>query len=221
MGDSGALLLGFTLAAVSVQGMLKTAALATLVLPLLVLAVPLLDTSFVVARRIKYGQPFYVADRQHLHHRFEQVGFSQRRAVLYLYGWCLTLALAALATRFVHPHPHGQWDPVNVADRRRGRAWPRSPRPSTSSTCSRSSSSRTRSSAGARSSRAPSDGKSPSRAAGECSRDLRQSRARLRSITRLALSHSPGRPRARLRYAAARWSRLRPVRFRLLRQAPC
>jgi UDP-GlcNAc:undecaprenyl-phosphate/decaprenyl-phosphate GlcNAc-1-phosphate transferase len=114
MGDSGALLLGFTLAAVSVQGMLKTAALATLVLPLLVLAVPLIDTSFVVARRIKYGQPFYLADRQHLHHRFEQVGFSQRRAVVYLYAWCLTLAIAALATRFVHPHPHGDWDPLNL-----------------------------------------------------------------------------------------------------------
>ena len=55
MGDSGALLLGFTLASVSVEGMLKTAALATLVLPLLVLAVPLLDTSFVVAKRIKHG----------------------------------------------------------------------------------------------------------------------------------------------------------------------
>src|SRR5580765_2537702 len=53
MGDSGALLLGFTLASVSVEGMLKTAALATLVLPLLVLAVPLIDTSFVVAKRIK------------------------------------------------------------------------------------------------------------------------------------------------------------------------
>src|SRR5204862_5695002 len=62
MGDSGALLLGFTLATLSVQGLLKTAALATLVLPLLVLAVPLLDTSFVVARRIKHGQPVYVAD---------------------------------------------------------------------------------------------------------------------------------------------------------------
>ena len=89
MGDSGALLLGFTLAVGRrSQGMLKTAALTSLVLPLLVLAVPLLDTSFVVARRIKHGQPVYVADRQHLHHRFEAVGFSQRRAVVYLYGWC-------------------------------------------------------------------------------------------------------------------------------------
>ena len=53
MGDSGAMLLGFTLATISVQGLLKTAALATLVLPLLVLAVPVLDTSFVVAKRLK------------------------------------------------------------------------------------------------------------------------------------------------------------------------
>ena len=115
MGDSGALLLGFTLAAVSVQGLSKTAALTALVLPLLVLAVPLIDTSFVVAKRIKHGRPVYVADRTHLHHRFENIGFSQRRSVVYLYAWCATLALAALATRFVHPHRHGHWDPRNVA----------------------------------------------------------------------------------------------------------
>ena len=115
MGDSGALLLGFTLAAVSVQGLAKTAALTALVLPLLVLAVPLIDTSFVVAKRIKHGKPVYVADRTHLHHRFENIGFSQRRSVIYLYAWCATLALAALATRFVHPHRHGHWDAGNVA----------------------------------------------------------------------------------------------------------
>ncbi len=115
MGDSGALLLGFTLASVSVQGMLKTAALATLVLPLLVLAVPLLDTSFVIAKRIKLGQPIYSADRHHLHHRFENIGFSHRRTVVYLYAWCATLACAALATRFVHPHRHGQWNLTNLA----------------------------------------------------------------------------------------------------------
>jgi UDP-GlcNAc:undecaprenyl-phosphate GlcNAc-1-phosphate transferase len=85
------------------------------VLPLLVLAVPLLDTSFVVARRIKHGQPVYLADRQHLHHRFESIGFSQRRSVVYLYAWCATLAFAALATRFVHPHRHGDWKPTSAA----------------------------------------------------------------------------------------------------------
>ncbi len=115
MGDSGALLLGFTLAALSVQGLLKTAALATLVLPLLVLLVPVLDTSLVVAKRLRSGQPVYVADARHLHHRFMRIGFSQRRAVLYLWTWCGTLALAALSTRFAPPHHHGHWNVANVA----------------------------------------------------------------------------------------------------------
>ena len=115
MGDSGALLLGFTLAAVSVQGLLKTAALATLVLPLLVLAVPVLDTSFVVAKRLKSRQPLYVADARHLHHRFMRLGFSEPRAVLYLWTWCGTLALAALATHFAPPRHHGHWTTTNVA----------------------------------------------------------------------------------------------------------
>jgi UDP-GlcNAc:undecaprenyl-phosphate/decaprenyl-phosphate GlcNAc-1-phosphate transferase len=114
MGDSGALFLGYSLATVSVQGLLKTAALATLVLPLLVLAVPLIDTSFVVAKRLKHGLPVYLADRTHLHHRFENIGYSQRRAVVYLYGWCAILAVAALATQFIHPHPHGRWDPTKT-----------------------------------------------------------------------------------------------------------
>ena len=109
MGDSGALLLGFTLGALAVQGLLKTAAVATLLFPLLVLAVPILDTSFVVAKRLKYGEPVHKADRYHLHHRFLNIGFSQRRAALTMWGWCAILAGAALATRFIHPHAHGDW----------------------------------------------------------------------------------------------------------------
>src|SRR6266550_2984992 len=109
MGDSGALLLGFVLAAISIQSLLKTAAIASLFFPLLVLAVPIIDTSFVVARRMKHRQPVYVADRTHLHHRFLNIGFSQRRAVAYIYVWCATLACAALATRFIRPHAHGSW----------------------------------------------------------------------------------------------------------------
>jgi UDP-GlcNAc:undecaprenyl-phosphate/decaprenyl-phosphate GlcNAc-1-phosphate transferase len=109
MGDSGALLLGFTLGALAIQGLLKTAAVATLFFPLLVLAVPILDTSFVVAKRLKYRQPVYIADRYHLHHRFMNIGFSQPRAAFYMWGWCAILAGAALATRFIHPHAHGVW----------------------------------------------------------------------------------------------------------------
>jgi UDP-GlcNAc:undecaprenyl-phosphate/decaprenyl-phosphate GlcNAc-1-phosphate transferase len=114
MGDSGALLLGFLLATVSIEGLVKTAALATLVLPLLVLAIPIIDTSFVFAKRLKYRQPLYEADRTHLHHRFMNIGFSQARAVAYMYAWCGILAGAALATRFLPPRPRGDWDLSNT-----------------------------------------------------------------------------------------------------------
>ena len=110
MGDSGALMLGFVLAAVSVQGLLKTAATVALFFPLIVLAIPILDTSFVVAKRLKHGKPVYMADRWHLHHRFSNIGFSQRRTVAYLWAWCAVLAGAALATRFVPFRAHGEWN---------------------------------------------------------------------------------------------------------------
>ena len=111
MGDSGAMLLGFSLAAVSVEGLLKTAATVALFFPLLVLAVPILDTGFVVAKRLKYRRPITAPDRTHLHHRFVNIGFSQRRAVLYIYFWVATLAAAALGTRFIPFREHGTWHP--------------------------------------------------------------------------------------------------------------
>jgi UDP-GlcNAc:undecaprenyl-phosphate/decaprenyl-phosphate GlcNAc-1-phosphate transferase len=109
MGDSGALLLGFSLAAVSVEGLLKTAATVALFFPLLVLAVPILDTGFVVAKRLKYRQPITAPDRAHLHHRFVNIGFSQARAVVYIYFWVGALAAAALGTRFIPFRESGRW----------------------------------------------------------------------------------------------------------------
>jgi UDP-GlcNAc:undecaprenyl-phosphate/decaprenyl-phosphate GlcNAc-1-phosphate transferase len=111
MGDSGALLLGYVLAAVSVQGLLKTAATVALFFPLLVLAVPIVDTTFVVVRRLKHGQKIFEGDQAHLHHRFLRRGFSQPRAALTIWGWCLSLAAAAFATRFVPFRAHGVWHP--------------------------------------------------------------------------------------------------------------
>jgi len=114
MGDSGSLMLGYLLAALAIQGVLKTAAAVSLVFPLMILALPILDTSFVILKRLKYRQPIYQADRWHFHHRFANIGFSQRRTALYLYGWCCSLSALALAIRFVPSHRHG-WDPVAVA----------------------------------------------------------------------------------------------------------
>ena len=120
LGDSGSNLLGYMLASVAVQGALKTNAVIALVFPLVILAVPILDSSFVVAKRIKHGKPVHVADRWHFHHRFANIGFSQRRTVLYLYGWTIALAALALALRFVpysdnHGHFNIGWSLAMVA----------------------------------------------------------------------------------------------------------
>jgi len=109
MGDSGAMLLGFVLATVAVEGLLKTAATVALFFPLLVLAVPIMDTGFVVARRLKYGQPITAPDQEHLHHRFLRIGLSQRRTTVVIWLWCATLAGAALATRFIDFRGGGAW----------------------------------------------------------------------------------------------------------------
>jgi UDP-GlcNAc:undecaprenyl-phosphate GlcNAc-1-phosphate transferase len=101
MGDCGSNLLGLLLACVAVEGSLKTQSLIALVLPLVILAVPFLDTTFVVLKRLKYKKPVYQADREHFHHRMDRIGFSTRRTVMYLYAWTLMLAGLAIALRFV------------------------------------------------------------------------------------------------------------------------
>jgi UDP-GlcNAc:undecaprenyl-phosphate/decaprenyl-phosphate GlcNAc-1-phosphate transferase len=111
MGDCGSNLLGLLLGAIIVEGSLKTNALVALIVPLVVLAVPFLDTGFVLAKRIKYRRPVYRGDSNHFHHRFHRMGFSQRRTVLYLYGWTITMAALAVAVRFIpYTDDRGNWD---------------------------------------------------------------------------------------------------------------
>lgn len=120
MGDSGANLLGYLLGVVAVVGSVKTGAVVALIVPLIVLAVPFLDTGFVVAKRLKYRRKPWDADANHFHHRMARMGFSQRRTVAYLYGWTLMLAGVAVALRFVpysnhHGTYHLGWALVMVA----------------------------------------------------------------------------------------------------------
>jgi len=111
MGDTGSNLLGYLLGTVAVQGALKTNAVIALFIPLIILAVPILDTGFVVAKRLKYRRPVYKADRWHFHHRMADIGFSQRRTLLYLYGWTAVMAALALALRFVpYSDNHGHFN---------------------------------------------------------------------------------------------------------------
>jgi UDP-GlcNAc:undecaprenyl-phosphate GlcNAc-1-phosphate transferase len=111
MGDCGSNLLGLLLGCVAVEGAVKTQAVLALLFPLVVLAVPFLDTTFVVLKRVKYGRPVYRADANHFHHRFSRIGFSQRRTVLYLYAWTILLGGFAVALRFVpYSDHHGNFD---------------------------------------------------------------------------------------------------------------
>ena len=106
MGDAGANLLGYLLGVVAVVGTLKTNAVVALLVPFVILAVPVLDTSFVVAKRLKYGRKPWSADANHFHHRMARIGFSQRKTVAYLYTWSALLALVAVALRVLPIHPH-------------------------------------------------------------------------------------------------------------------
>src|SRR3954468_20314540 len=114
MGDTGALALGFLLACVAVQGVLKTPATIALIGPLLVLAVPILDTSFVIAKRLKYKRSPFSPDQNHFYHRFMRIGFSQRRTAAYLHVWALLLSAYALLLRFEPPRPLGHWETDNT-----------------------------------------------------------------------------------------------------------
>jgi UDP-GlcNAc:undecaprenyl-phosphate/decaprenyl-phosphate GlcNAc-1-phosphate transferase len=101
MGDCGANLLGLLMGCITVEAAVKTTAVVSFVLPLILLAVPFLDTTFVVLKRLKYKQPIYQSDSEHFHHRMARIGFSRRRTIAYLYAWTLMLAGLALALRFV------------------------------------------------------------------------------------------------------------------------
>ncbi len=96
MGDTGALLLGFALATISVTAMFKFYAIITFVVPLLALALPLFDTLFAIIRRLLKGQNPMKPDRGHLHHRLIDMGLSQKQAVAVLYCLSAVLGLTAV-----------------------------------------------------------------------------------------------------------------------------
>ncbi|MCL2745861.1 MAG: undecaprenyl/decaprenyl-phosphate alpha-N-acetylglucosaminyl 1-phosphate transferase [Coriobacteriia bacterium] len=99
MGDQGALLLGFLLGIVSMMGVMKTTAAIALAVPLLIVAVPILDTLSAIIRRIRGKRSIQSADKGHLHHRLMRTGLSVRQTVLVVYLWSALLAVGAYAVR--------------------------------------------------------------------------------------------------------------------------
>lgn len=96
MGDGGALYLGFMIASISVMSPMKSATVVATILPIFVLALPILDTSLAIIRRVKNKRPIMEADKGHLHHRVMDVGMGQRRTVLILYSISGTMGVAAV-----------------------------------------------------------------------------------------------------------------------------
>jgi len=97
LGDGGAYLIGFTIAALSLISSNKGSVAKVLFVTLIALGVPILDTSFALVRRGLRGYPIFHADDEHFHHRLEKLGFSKRRILFGLYGICLVLCLFGLS----------------------------------------------------------------------------------------------------------------------------
>ena len=111
MGDTGSMLLGLLLAAatITLSGQVDPSALSggaflptllPLILPLAVMALPLVDLGLAVIRRTRARRNPFAPDKQHLHHRLLEMGHSQRRAVFLMYAWTALIAGAALAIAF-------------------------------------------------------------------------------------------------------------------------
>jgi len=96
LGDSGALFVGFMIAALSVEGTQKASTAVTVAIPMVALGLPIVDTAVTIIRRFVGRRPLFQGDREHIHHMLMERGWSQRRTALVLYGVCAVFALLTL-----------------------------------------------------------------------------------------------------------------------------
>lgn len=97
MGDAGSMFLGYALAAVALQGALKSTAAISIAVPVLALGLPICDTLFAIIRRRQSGVPISSPDKDHLHHRLLRLGLSHRDTVLVMYAISGWLGISAIA----------------------------------------------------------------------------------------------------------------------------
>nr|WP_226371909.1 MraY family glycosyltransferase [Thermophilibacter gallinarum] len=105
MGDSGALTLGFALGAVSLLSVTRVAGLTTIIVPLVIASVPIIDTFSAIVRRLRGHTSISRADRGHIHHRLLAEGFDQRQAALLVYAWTALLCVGSLVMTQVSTEP--------------------------------------------------------------------------------------------------------------------
>lgn len=97
MGDAGSMFLGFALAGLSIQGVMKSALAVGVIVPVLALGLPILDTAFAIIRRLATGRSIGEADKDHLHHRLLRLGLSHRNTVLVMWAISAWMGLTAVA----------------------------------------------------------------------------------------------------------------------------
>jgi UDP-GlcNAc:undecaprenyl-phosphate GlcNAc-1-phosphate transferase len=100
LGDGGAYLIGFFVASVSLMSSSKGSILASLLVILVALGIPILDTAFAIIRRAIRGMPIFRADAEHIHHRLITLGYSKAQALGAMYAVCVVLSLAGLSIMF-------------------------------------------------------------------------------------------------------------------------
>ena len=108
MGDSGSLFLGFSLATLSMLGF-KQVTLVSFVTPLLIIGVPLSDTFFAIVRRLVNKRPIFEPDKDHLHHRLRDLGYSHRRTVLIIWGVAAIFGVLAIVQSAVVQSSAANW----------------------------------------------------------------------------------------------------------------
>ncbi|MFM2153771.1 MAG: hypothetical protein RL199_2206 [Pseudomonadota bacterium] len=100
MGDSGSMFLGFVLATSALDSGQKSSTTVAMIVPIVGMGLPIVDTLGSMLRRFRRGRPMFSADREHVHHRLLAAGLGHRQAVLLLYGACVVSALAAFGLTF-------------------------------------------------------------------------------------------------------------------------
>jgi UDP-GlcNAc:undecaprenyl-phosphate GlcNAc-1-phosphate transferase len=96
LGDSGSLFIGFMLSALALRGAQKSPTIIAVAIPVVSFGLPILETSLSVIRRLISGRPVFTADREHIHHKLLQLGFSHRQVVITLYAVSALFALLSL-----------------------------------------------------------------------------------------------------------------------------
>jgi len=86
MGDTGSLFLGLMYASLSIMGAFKVTTTAAMFIPMLILGIPIFDTSFAIFRRFMGGRPIFQPDKEHVHHQLLARGLTVRQAVIYIYA---------------------------------------------------------------------------------------------------------------------------------------